>query len=141
MLRRCPLATHGAPFLEVSNCKAFISFQIMKLRPRAHRPPAGLPPPGLPPRLRPLRSSRQKAPLAPFLKKNLIWLERNDLLVNRISLIRETWGFNFFFFFTLRKSITNFLAWSRQPIWSRSFPRGKFPFGGDSVSQSCLDTR
>lgn len=90
MLRRYLLAVHGAPFLEGPNCKAFISFQIMNLRPQGHRSP-----PGPPPRLRHPRSSRRMAPSAPFLEKSSIWLERNDLLVSRTFLTRETWVFNF----------------------------------------------
>lgn len=65
------------PFLEVPDDKAFNSFQIMRLRPRGHQPPPS-PRPLLPHQ----RSSQRKAPSAPFLRKNLMWPDRNDLLVN-----------------------------------------------------------
>lgn len=81
---------HGAPFLEMPNYKTIASFQIMKLRPQGCRPPPS--PPPLPPLL---LSSPRKAPSGPTLKKSSIWLERNDLLVNRTSWIREPWVLTF----------------------------------------------
>lgn len=107
----------------------------MNLRPRGHRPPSRpSPPPPCP------WFSHQKAPLVPFLKKNSIWLERNDLLVRKFSsLIRGTWVLNFW---SLKKSITNLRAWPRWYIWSRRFPKISFHLGlfGDSVLLRCTWT-
>lgn len=86
------LAAHSPP-PEVPRYKASVSFQITNPRPRGQRPPPRPPPrPPRPP------SSHQKAPLAPFPKKNSTWLERNDLLVNSTFLIRGTWVFNHVWF-------------------------------------------
>ena len=131
---------HSAPFLEVPNYKAVTSFQIMKLRPQGCRPPPS--PPPLPPLL---PSSPQKAPSVPTLKKSSIWLERNDLLVNRTSWIREPWVLTFVLWRRAQEILDwigqgQSLDWPRQRICSGSlFSQSEFSIWADSASHSCLD--